>query len=178
MIFDIHNQAKRISEEVITSCVTNVAVSRDTISELSTIAKKTSRGRVRLCAHRDTNEIVHEMFIVHPRGAYIPPHKHLAKSESILVIEGETEYFTFYDDGPVKQRISMGDYRSGKSFFFRLQEPLFHSMLILSETLTFLEITKGPFNPSDTVEASWAPNKNCEPEVGQFLNKLSKLCEG
>ena len=178
MTFDINNQAKRISEEVITACISNVEVSNKTIRELVEISKTTSRGRLRLCAHETVNESVHEMFIVHPKGAYIPPHKHLEKSESILVLDGETEYFTFYDDGAVKQRVSMGDYRSGKSFFFRLQEPLFHSMLILSETLTFLEITKGPFNPSDTVEASWAPNKNCEPEVGLFLNKLSKLCEG
>ena len=178
MTFDIHNQAKRISEEVITSCVPNVDINRGTITELVEISKNTSRGRTRLCAHRNVNESVHEMFIVHPKGAYIPPHKHLEKSESILVLDGETEYFTFNDDGLIDQRISMGDYRSGKSFFFRLQEPLFHSMLILSATLTFIEITKGPFKSDDTVEATWAPNKNCDAEVELFLKKLYELCEG
>ena len=178
MTFDIHNQAKRISEEVITSCVPNVDINRGVITELVEISKNTSRGRTRLCAHRNVNESVHEMFIVHPKGAYIPPHKHLEKSESILVLDGEVEYFTFSDDGVVNQRISMGDYRSGKSFFFRLQKPIFHSMLILSETLTFLEITKGPFKSDDTIEAAWAPNKDCGTEVGLFLRKLNELCEG
>ena len=178
MTFDINNQAKRISEEVITACISNVDVSYKTIRDLVEISKTTSRGRLRLCAHETVNESVHEMFIVHPKGAYIPPHKHLEKSESILVLDGEVEYFTFSDDGVVNQRISMGDYRSGKSFFFRLQKPLFHSMLILSETLTFLEITKGPFNPTDTVEAGWAPNKNSDPQVSLFLKNLSRLCEG
>ena len=178
MTFDIHNQAKRISEEVITSCVPNVDINRGMITELVEISKNTFRGRTRLCAHRNVNESVHEMFIVHPKGAYIPPHKHLEKSESILVLDGETEYFTFNDDGLIDQRISMGDYQSGKSFFFRLQEPLFHSMLVVSETLTFLEITKGPFKSDDTVEATWAPDKNCDAEVKLFLNKLYELCEG
>ena len=178
MTFDINSQAKRTSEEVITACISNVDVSYKTIRDLVEISKTTSRGRVRLCAHETVNESVHEMFIVHPKGAYIPPHKHLEKSESILVLDGEVEYFTFSDDGVVNQRISMGDYRSGKSFFFRLQKPIFHSMLILSETLTFLEITKGPFNPNDTVEAGWAPNKNSDPQVSLFLKNLSRLCEG
>ena len=178
MTFDINNQAKRISEEVITACISNVEVSNKTIRELVEISKTTSRGRLRLCAHETVNESVHEMFIVHPKGAYIPPHKHLEKSESILVLDGEVEYFTFSDDGVVNQRISMGDYRSGKSFFFRLQKPLFHSMLIVSETLTFLEITKGPFKSDDTIEAPWAPNKDCGTEVGSFLRKLNELCEG
>ena len=178
MTFDINSQAKRISEEVITACISNVDVSYKTIRDLVEISKTTSRGRVRLCAHETVNESVHEMFIVHPKGAYIPPHKHLEKSESILVLDGEVEYFTFSDDGVVNQRISMGDYRSGKSFFFRLQKPLFHSMLVVSETLTFLEITKGPFNSDDTVEATWAPDKNCDAEVRLFLNKLYELCEG
>ena len=178
MTFDINSQAKRISEEVITACISNVDVNYKTIRDLVEISKTTSRGRVRLCAHETVNESVHEMFIVHPKGAYIPPHKHLEKSESILVLDGEVEYFTFSDDGVVNQRISMGDYRSGKSFFFRLQKPLFHSMLILSETLTFLEITKGPFKSGDTIEAAWAPNKDCGTEVGSFLRKLNELCEG
>ena len=178
MTFDINSQAKRTSEEVITACISNVDVSYKTIRDLVEISKTTSRGRVRLCAHETVNESVHEMFIVHPKGAYIPHHKHLEKSESILVLDGEVEYFTFSDDGVVNQRISMGDYRSGKSFFFRLQKPIFHSMLILSETLTFLEITKGPFNPTDTVEAGWAPNKNSDPQVSLFLKNLSRLCEG
>ena len=178
MTFDINSQAKRTSEEVITACISNVDVSYKTIRDLVEISKTTSRGRVRLCAHETVNESVHEMFIVHPKGAYIPPHKHLEKSESILVLDGEVEYFTFSDDGVVNQRISMGDYRSGKSFFFRLQKPIFHSMLILSETLTFLEITKGPFKSDDTIEAAWAPNKDCGTEVGLFLRKLNELCEG
>ena len=71
MTFDINSQAKRTSEEVITACISNVDVSYKTIRDLVEISKTTSRGRLRLCAHETVNESVHEMFIVHPKGACV-----------------------------------------------------------------------------------------------------------
>ena len=85
------------------------------IDELINKAKLTLRNRVRFCSHHSTDEIVHEMFIVHPRGAYVRPHKHLNKSESLIIIEGEADYVVFDNEGNAKENIPMGDYKSGKS---------------------------------------------------------------
>lgn len=173
MSIDLENQATRESDEVLTSRIPNVELDAYTVTELISLAEGTARGRVRLCAHRDNDEHIHEMFIVHPEGAYIPPHKHLDKSESLFVLSGATDYFIFGDDGRIERKISMGDYQSGKCFFFRLQEPLFHSMVIRSKTLTFLEITKGPFRSQDTVVAPWAPEVDEHTHIAVFLRKLS-----
>ena len=121
----------------------------------------------------ESDEHVHEMFIVHPQGAYIQPHKLLEKSESLLILSGETDYFIFDDDGSISRKIVMGDYQSEKCFFFRFQEPLFHTMIIRSKTLIFLEITKGPFQRKDTVLAEWAPNVDESGAVENFFNVLS-----
>ena len=173
MSIDLENQATRESDEVLTSRIPNVELDAYTVTELISLAEGTARGRVRLCAHRDNDEHIHEMFIVHPQEAYIPPHKHLDKSESLFVLSGATDYFIFGDDGRIERKISMGDYQSGKCFFFRLQEPLFHSMIIRSKTLIFLEITKGPFRREDTVFAEWAPNVDKSEAVKEFVNVLS-----
>ena len=88
MIIDLDTKAAQMREEVIFSRVSNVGLDSDVIDQLCSMAAKTSRGRVRLCVHRDSSEEQQEMLIVHPRHAYVPPHKHLGKSESILILRG------------------------------------------------------------------------------------------
>ena len=173
MTINLENQTSRESDETLTSLIPNVELDSSILKELCSLAEGTTRGRIRLCAHTENDEQVHEMFIVHPQDAYIQPHKHLGKSESLLILSGETDYFIFDDDGAILRKIVMGDYQSEKCFFFRLQEPLFHSMIIRSKTLVFLEITKGPFDREDTVYAEWAPSfDDCE-AVTKFFNVLS-----
>ena len=173
MTIDLENQTARESDETLTSLIPNVELNSSIVKELISLAEGTTRGRIRLCAHMENDEHVHEMFIVHPQGAYIQPHKHLGKSESLLILSGETDYFIFDDDGSILRKIVMGDYQSEKCFFFRLQEPLFHSMIIRSKTLIFLEITKGPFCREDTVLAEWAPNVDESDAVANYFNVLS-----
>ena len=45
------------------------------------------------------------MFIVHPKGAYVRPHKHLDRIESMLVIDGEVDYIMFDDNGKIDNAI-------------------------------------------------------------------------
>ncbi len=162
----------RKNEETLISSVGNVRVDQDVIGTLSSLAKETVRRRIRLCAHQNEQEAVHEMFIVHPRRAYVPPHKHQDKSESIFILSGECDYFIFDENGDIREKIKMGDYYSEKPFFFRQQNSEYHSLLIHSPELIFLEITKGPFHRKDTVEAPWAPNAASQIEVERFHARL------
>ena len=173
MIIDLDTKAAQMREEVIFSRVSNVGLDSDVIDQLCSMAAKTSRGRVRLCVHRDSSEEQQEMLIVHPRHAYVPPHKHLGKSESIFILRGSTDYFLFDDVGNIAEKIELGDQYSKKCFFFRLSEPTYHSMLIRSGVVVFLEITQGPFDPSDNVVAPWAPEANDHQAVDRFLKSLT-----
>jgi len=162
----------RISEELLVSNEKRTFVDSSTIGELSALAEGTTRGRIRLCVHLDNEESVHEMFIVHPRGAYVPPHKHLGKTESIFIISGECDYFIFDESGVIQERVKLSDYRSGRPFFYRQQEDTYHSLFIHSPELIFLEITKGPFRREDTVVASWAPQEANDVAIKKFLMRL------
>lgn len=121
------------------------------------------RGTIRLCTHRTVEDPIHEMMIVHSRRSYIPPHKHLNKSESSYIIEGMADLVLFNDDGSIAQVVRMGDYASGRSFYFRLSEPIFHTMLVRSERVIFHEITNGPFRREDCIFASFAPARSADP---------------
>ena len=162
------------SEEVYLAAENSFSLDKRSIINLIKLAQGTLRNRVRFCSHLSSQESVHEMFIVHPKGAYVRPHKHLNKAESMLVLQGEVDYVIFEETGTVKDVISLGDYQSGKPFYNSIRTELFHTLLIRSEWLVFLEVTKGPFNREDTVMADWSPEERDIQKVSQFIKKMDE----
>ena len=161
---------KKESNQVYNSINRTFEVDKNDICQLINIAKENLSGKVRLCSHINKDEAVHEMFIVHPKGTYVRPHKHINKIESMLVIEGVVDYLIFNDDGKLRKIIRMGDYKSGNSFYQSTSTNTYHGLLIHSEWLVFLEITKGPFISEETLFASWSPESS-DHKIGlQFIN--------
>ena len=150
-----------------------IKVSKKDIFQLKQFARQTTRQRGRLCAHKDIESSVHEMLIVHEKGAYVRPHMHMGKSESFHVIEGEAGIVIFSADGAILDLIEMSDYSGGKVFYYRLSEPLFHTVIIKSEVVVFHETTNGPFRREDMVFADWSPPDNEVEATNRFLKNLS-----
>lgn len=117
------------------------------------------RQRSRLCTHKDINDKLHEMFIVHRKDTYVRPHKHLHKSESLHVIEGSAYMIVFDELGKILEVTYISDYPSGHRFYYRMDKPFYHTLLITSDFFVFHETTNGPFNRSETVFAEWAPDE-------------------
>jgi len=147
--------------------------SRD-IEELKSISLLNPRQRVRLCTHTSSNDNLHEMFIVHGQHCYVRPHLHLGKAESMAVIEGEVDVVLFHEDGSIRNVIRMGDLSSGKIFYYRLSDPIYHMLLIRTPFLVFHEVTEGPFIREKTVFPDWAPKEN-EQDVKDFISKIESL---
>jgi len=148
------------------------SISKEDINRLISLAKDTTRGRVRYCSHSSEHDTLHEMFIVHPKGAYVRPHKHLDKIESMLVIDGEVDYIMFDNDGNVDNVLQMGNFESKKPFYQTIRKDKFHTLIIKSEWLVFLEITQGPFESKDTVFANWSPKESDKSGIYNFMNSL------
>ena len=163
---------KKYNDEVFYSGDRIVKVNREDVNQLKQFARQSPRRRSRLCAHRDINASLHEMLIVHDRDIYIRPHKHLGKSESFLVIEGEVEIVVFSDDGLILDLIEMSDYAKGKVFYYRLTDSLFHTVIIKSDVVVFHETTNGPFLREDMVFAGWSPPDNEVEVIHRFLENL------
>jgi cupin fold WbuC family metalloprotein len=149
-------------------------LSRDDIAWLQARAAKTARRRIRICTHPDSGDPLHEMLIVHTRETYVRPHKHANKSESFHVITGEVDVVLFEEDGAVGQAIRMGDYASGKHFYYRLNEPRFHTLLIRSDLLVFHEVTTGPFRRDGTLFPPWAPEEGQGVLRQDFLARVER----
>lgn len=138
-------------------------------------ALKNPRKRIRLCTHRDINDRIHEMFIIHAKGAYIRPHKHLGKSESFFVISGKADAIIFNEDGVVTEIIRMGLSSSKDVFYYRIDTPVFHTVIVHSNILCFKEVTAGPFYKKDVVFASWSPEEKDTDNVNLFIKRLQEV---
>lgn len=128
--------------------------------------------RIRLCTHKTVDDAIHEMFIVLKKGSYIRPHKHLNKPESFYLIEGKANVIILDEHGSIREIIKMGDYASGRKMYYRMDEAVFHTLVVLSGLLVYKEVTQGPFKKSDTIFADWAPEENDEAAGKEYLKKL------
>ena len=114
------------------------------------------------------------MFIFHKKGAYVRPHRHLNKLESFHLISGQVSTIFFDNYGKPTKVIKMGDYRSGKTFYYKLFKSCFHTVLIDRDVL-FHEVTSGPYIKNQTIFAKWSPVENNKKAVKKYLSKLKKI---
>ena len=150
-----------------------VQVDRADIEAMVARAEQNPRRRIRLCTHRDTRDPLHEMLIVHTRDTYVRPHKHVVKSEAFHIISGAVDVVLFDDVGKILAFVPMGDYASGRKFYYRLADSLYHTLLIHSDRIIFHEVTNGPFNRGDTLFAPWSPEIDDVDAAREFMKKLS-----
>lgn len=134
-----------------------IEIKKEDMARLKKEALKSSTRRARLCLHKSHDDKVHEMVIAFCRDSYTQPHRHLKKSESFHIIEGEMEVLLFDNEGKVIRRIKMGPVGSSLTFFYRLSINLWHTVIPLTEFVIIHETTSGPFIERQNEFADWSP---------------------
>jgi cupin fold WbuC family metalloprotein len=169
---------RRESEEVLYVEGPLATLADEDIAWLKKLAASNSRQRIRICSHAKPEDTLHEMIIVHTREAYVRPHKHLDRCESFHVISGEVDVIVFTESGSIKSVFRMGPYGSGKPFYYRLNQPIFHMLIVRSEVLVFHECTTGPFRREGTLFAPWSPEEAQSASRADFLAKVEAEMAG
>lgn len=165
---------KEINKEVYYATDKIVKLGRNDINLFKKKLIHNQLQKIRLCTHKDTTDRIHEMFIILGRNIYIRPHKHLNKAESFHVIEGTANIVIFDEEGKILEVMEVSDYNSGNKFYYKIYEPYYHTVCVISSFLVFQETTSGPFNKSDTVYAPWAPEEKDVVAVKAYMEKLAK----
>ncbi len=137
-------------------------------------ARENSISRARVCAHMDNQSVVQEMLIAFVKGSYVHPHRHLDKSESFHVIEGELSVIFFDEKGGETDRVALSAFDPEKPFFFRGEREDWHTVLIESEYAFIHETATGPYEDDDHLLAPWAPAEGDSQQIDEFLAKLRK----
>ncbi len=167
---------RKINDEVLYPNDRFVSLNGADLTFFKEEALKNPRQRIRLCAHQGMDDRVHEMFIIHAKDAYVRPHKHINKAESLYLIEGEVDVVFFDDEGHMTKRVEMGPPLSGKTFYYRLSDPWYHTLCINTDLICFYEVTQGPFNREDTVFPSWAPDGSDLSQAEKFMSSVRDRC--
>ena len=168
-----NNNFNEMSKEVYYSTDDIVKLSRKDIDFLKKKMLNNNLQRIRICAHKDTSDKIHEMLIVLRKSAYIRPHKHLNKSESFHLVEGNGKIVVFYDGGDIQDVICVDGYNSEKKFYYRMNNAYYHTVLVTSDFLVFHETVQGPFKKEDTIFAPWAPEEGNKEGGNEYRRQLS-----
>ena len=149
-------------------------LSKNDLSVLRELAENAVLRRSRICMHLSEEDSVQEMVIGLCRDSYIRPHRHLGKSESYHIIEGELKVILFDETGRVTKRILMSANDASLKLIYRLSNEALHMVIPKPEYVVIHEVTNGPFNRSDTEYASWAPHESESDAIVLFLEELNK----
>jgi cupin fold WbuC family metalloprotein len=163
-----------VAPEVLYTDRSFVSVDASVVSLLKSIAIDTPRKRCRLCAHPDANAAQQEMLIVMHQQTYVRPHRHFGKTETCTVFEGAADALVFNERGDVTDLLTMTAFGEGGSFFYRMPERVFHTLIFRTEWLVYLETTAGPFDLAKSEGAVWAPPET-EPAAGHAYLKGLRL---
>ena len=168
-----HNRLKHISPEIVYSDGGFLAADHSIVDLLKDKAGKSARRRCRLCFHADEHAAQQEMLIVMHRSSYVRPHRHFGKLETMTLIEGACDALLFDEAGAVTQVIPMTPAAEGGSFFYRMPDRLFHTLIFRSEWIVFLETTIGPFSRDMTETPEWAPPETDAAAGHAYLSGLA-----
>ncbi len=164
---------RKVNDEVFIAEDAIVRLGDEEIVFLKKQARISPRKRARICAHKTNDDALHEMMIVISADSYIHPHRHVGKSESFHIVEGEVDVAVFDDTGTLSEVIQLGAPASGRCFYYRLSESAFHTLLIRSDYLIVHEVTNGPFDRERTVLATFAPTEDREEEARAYMQRVS-----
>jgi len=166
-------KTRSVNDEVLFADEAVVRVGPAEIELVKRQAALSARRRARLCLHRDEREPVHEMLIALDATGYVRPHKHVGRGESFHVVEGVADVVLFDEAGRVVETIRLAATGDGVRIY-RLNESRFHTVLVRSPVFVVHETTAGPFERSDTLFASWAPEEGDAAAIASFLTGIEK----
>ena len=163
---------EKINDEVFVTPGKIIRIGWQEVDFVKNQALNNSRGRARICMHADPNDDLHEMLIAIRQGSYIAPHRHHNKVESHHVIEGTYTVVIFNDDGSIRDSFKLGN---SENFYYRLNAPYYHTLILHSPILVLHEVTQGPFNINDSDFAPFAPKENEEGSSEYMENIANKM---
>jgi cupin fold WbuC family metalloprotein len=90
----------------------------------------------------------------------------------LLVVEGRARAVFFDDGGTVESVLELGEPPHG-TFAYHVGAGRYHSLLIESDWLIFLEVGQGPFSTTSSLFPDWAPDGNDPAAARDFESQVA-----
>jgi cupin fold WbuC family metalloprotein len=147
-----------------------IVVDEDWTARVKDSARQEPLRRARLNLHHSEDDQVQEMLIAFCKDSINYPHRHLAKSESMHMVEGRVLVVFFADDGCITRRLRLGAPGTGLPCLYRLAAPEWHTVIPLDDIVVIHETTTGPFLREHDSPPSWVPRD--EASLRAFVDGL------
>ena len=106
------------------------------------------------------------------KDSCIPPHRHPGRAETLCVLEGRAKAWFFDEAGHVVRCLHMTPPSGAGTFLYRTKPEEFHTLELETDFFVFLETTRGPFDPSATQVAPFAPPADDGDAYRRFFARL------
>ncbi len=142
-------------------------MSGDMLSLIEDKYKKSKRKRHRFCFHQNQGVLLHDIIICYDSTTYIPPNKHIGKAESLLVLQGELDFYLFNENGDVTEYKRLAAISESKPFYVRVPPNTWHGLKAVGKTPCIIKETiSGPYEANSLLWASFAPKESEGAEKG------------
>jgi cupin fold WbuC family metalloprotein len=162
---------KKLSDEVYLATDDIVRLDQRAVEFIKQQAIASPRKRARICAHKSPDDTLHEMVIAILAESYIRPHRHHGKIESFHLIEGRADIVILNEEGEIVDVVKLG---GEHCFYYRLNTPYYHTLIIHSPILVIHEITNGPFDVKASDFASFSPEDHHQADSVNYINHLKQ----
>ena len=135
-----------------------VLVTRQLADDTVAYARTSPRKRVIQPFHKTEADALHRFLNAVQPDSYVRPHRHLdpPKPEAWIILRGRAAFFTFEDDGRVRDQIELSP--TGDIFGVDLVPGVWHTFFALEPDTLIFEVKTGPYvRASDKAFAPWAP---------------------
>nr|WP_302830116.1 WbuC family cupin fold metalloprotein [uncultured Bacteroides sp.] len=149
-------------------------ITEELLNKVTSQAKVNPRLRMNYNFHASMDEPVHRMLNALEPDTYLPPHRHVDKEETYLLLRGSM-WVLFYDDyGNVTDKVLLNPLE-GK-YGLEIPSGTWHSIIVLESGTVIFEIKKGPYSPLPAKDiASWAPAPSDVKGAEAFMNKMLEM---
>ena len=147
-------------------------LSTDLFEEGIRLSRLSQRKRIILPIHKSSDASMHRMLNFIQPGSYIRPHNHSLsnKTESVIVLQGAIQFFTFDEKGTVLTKDLIGG--SSKNFGVDIEPTVNHAFFAIEPDTIIFETKPGPYDKAtDKLFANWAPEEGTE-EAWEFMAQL------
>ena len=153
-------------------------MTRDSVQTLLDKYKLSSRKRHRYCFHQNPTVDLHDIIISYDSTSYIPPNKHIGKAESLLILDGEIDFFLFSYNGQVYDYRRLAASNSSHPFYLRVPPNTWHGLRAVGSRPCIIKYTiAGPYSSSSLKWASFAPSEDDGSEAGHaWYEKIFEQC--
>ena len=149
-------------------------ISEELLDGVTHDAQENSRLRMNYNFHESLDAPIHRLLNAMEPGTYLPPHRHVDKEETYIVLRGSLIAF-FYDDmGNVTEKVNLNP--SAGMYGVEIPSGTWHSIVVLESGTVIFEIKSGPYKPLPPEDvAPWAPAPSDVEGAAIFMKRILEV---